>query len=470
MNWIIKAEGLGKVYRLGAKATTNGTLYEKIMRQTRSVFGAKQARPESVIVSSPNDVVSQQQTQDLPPGYFWALNDISFEIKPGERIGLIGQNGSGKSTLLKILSRITAPSHGEFRYKGHLISLLEVGTGFHSELSGRDNIYLNAAINGMNRKQINARFKDILEFSELGEQIDNQVKRYSSGMYMRLAFSVAAHLESEILLIDEVLAVGDSGFQKKCKEKMLEVANDGRTVLFVSHDMAAVESICSKTIELSHGRIIGCKDIVIEKNNLPLIETICSDSVTDSKLTLRAVNYFTEDIFNDACLKLGAKLISCQLMNEKQSIEEKYTVNESIHLEIQFDVFEQNKAINLRFSLSTANGVLLFSSMDNLATEITNTQRKIGLYTETVTIPKEFLNEGTYLISIELFNADDLAQSVTASDCLVMKIIDDHLPFGVRGNWQHPWPVGLIRPKLEWCIQQTQVPQAATVLASELSS
>lgn len=218
MNWILRVDDLSKVYRLGAGATQQGTLYEQLSKKVKKLLPGKKLssedNEENFQKSSGRVVVSDAQTEGLPQGFFWALKNISFQITPGERIGLIGQNGSGKSTLLKILSRITAPTYGEFRYRGHLISLLEVGTGFHPELTGRENIYLNAAINGMTRQQINARFKEIVEFSELGNQIDTPVKRYSSGMYMRLAFSVAAFLESEILLIDEVLAVGDQDFQK----------------------------------------------------------------------------------------------------------------------------------------------------------------------------------------------------------------------------------------------------------------
>lgn len=213
MNWILRVDDLSKVYRLGAGATQQGTLYEQLSKKVKKLLPGKKLssedNEENFQKSSGRVVVSDAQTEGLPQGFFWALKNISFQITPGERIGLIGQNGLGKSTLLKILSRITAPTYGEFRYRGHLISLLEVGTGFHPELTGRENIYLNAAINGMTRQQINARFKEIVEFSELGNQIDTPVKRYSSGMYMRLAFSVAAFLESEILLIDEVLAVGD---------------------------------------------------------------------------------------------------------------------------------------------------------------------------------------------------------------------------------------------------------------------
>ncbi|MDI9817749.1 MULTISPECIES: ABC transporter ATP-binding protein [unclassified Legionella] len=461
MNWIIKADNLCKLYRLGTRATYGGTLYEKMIKQARSFLKLKkEIGIEEDTTNSAHHVVSREQTLDLPPGYFWALKDVSFEIKPGERIGLIGQNGSGKSTLLKILSRITAPSHGEFRYKGHLISLLEVGTGFHTELSGRDNIYLNAAINGMTRQQINARFKDILEFSELGEQIDTPVKRYSSGMYMRLAFAVAAHLESEILLIDEVLAVGDSGFQKKCKEKMLEVANDGRTVIFVSHDMKAIESICSKTIEMSHGQVIGSKVIVPKEeiDDAPLIDLgmpgSSSDSIEkvklseESNVSLCATKTWINNLMNAPGIDRSARILSCKLLNDEGVVQEKYSVNENINIEIKFEVLEKEQILNTSIYVSTADGVKLFCSMDNLAVQ--STARQVGIYTQVVTIPKEFLNEGTYLISIKLDTSAN--QAVWIEDCLSMKVIDDCLPVGVRGDWKQSWPESLLRPRLSWSI------------------
>jgi lipopolysaccharide transport system ATP-binding protein len=188
---------------------------------------------------------------------FWALKDVSFEVKPGEVVGIIGRNGAGKSTLLKVLSRITEPSSGYADVYGRVGSLLEVGTGFHNELSGRDNIYLNGSILGMSRSEIRGKFDEIVAFSECERFLDTPVKRYSSGMYMRLAFAVAAHLEPEILVVDEVLAVGDAAFQRKCLGKMNEVAGHGRTVLFVSHNMAAVQGLCSRAIRLDGGRVVG---------------------------------------------------------------------------------------------------------------------------------------------------------------------------------------------------------------------
>src|SRR5262249_29652844 len=189
---------------------------------------------------------------------FWALRDVSFTVVPGEAVGIIGRNGAGKSTLLKILSRITEPTLGEVRYKGRLATLLEVGTGFHPELTGRENIYLNAAILGMKRTEIDRRFDEIVAFSEVENFLDTPVKRYSSGMYVRLAFAVAAHLEPDILIVDEVLAVGDAAFQKKCLGRMGDVIQEGRTVLFVSHNMAAIAALCTRAMLIHRGRLELC--------------------------------------------------------------------------------------------------------------------------------------------------------------------------------------------------------------------
>jgi lipopolysaccharide transport system ATP-binding protein len=208
---------------------------------------------------------AQSSMQSSQEDVIWALNDVSFEVNEGEVLGIIGKNGAGKSTLLKILSRITEPTSGSAEFDGRLSSLLEVGTGFHPELTGRENIFLNGAILGMRKREIEVKFDEIVKFAEIEKFIDTPVKRYSSGMYVRLAFAVAAHLEPEILLVDEVLAVGDIAFQKKCMGKMGEVARGGRTVLFVSHNMGAIRNLCGSAIWLDNGRIVkkGATDEVV---------------------------------------------------------------------------------------------------------------------------------------------------------------------------------------------------------------
>jgi lipopolysaccharide transport system ATP-binding protein len=244
---VIKAEGIGKSYLIGHQI--NGrydTLRDLIVDKTKGLVSKISRR-------------NCQGTENIEE--FWALKDISFEVERGERIAIIGRNGAGKSTLLKILSRITEPTTGRVSIQGRVASLLEVGTGFHGELSGRENIYLNGAILGMSRREIKAKFDEIVAFAGIEKFLDTPVKRYSSGMYVRLAFAVAAHLEQEILIVDEVLAVGDLEFQKKCLGKMQEVTTEGRTVLFVSHNMAAVQQLCERGLMLHQGKLMFCGTI-----------------------------------------------------------------------------------------------------------------------------------------------------------------------------------------------------------------
>ncbi len=240
---VIEVNNISKVYKLGT--ITTGTLIKDIA----SAFSGKSKRDRMFREAEENNRSSKGTSE-----YVWALKDISFDVNQGDVLGLIGRNGAGKSTLLKILSQVTSPSTGEIKIKGKVASLLEVGTGFHPELSGRDNIYLNGAILGMTKKEITSKLDQIIDFSGVERYVDTPVKRYSSGMYVRLAFAVAAHLDPEILIIDEVLAVGDSEFQKKCLGKMKDVSETGRTVLFVSHNMQAVSSLCTKGIVLSNGQ------------------------------------------------------------------------------------------------------------------------------------------------------------------------------------------------------------------------
>lgn len=254
---IISAENLGKRYRLGHMRKDYGTFRDAISRHAATPFKAigEKIRTQSWANAS-NSNGSNHRSSNGSVKNFWALKDVSFEVKQGDVMGIIGRNGAGKSTLLKILSRITEPTEGRIRIRGRVASLLEVGTGFHPELTGRENIYLNGSILGMSRAEIKAKFDEIVAFAEVEKFLDTPVKRYSSGMYVRLAFAVAAHLEPEILIIDEVLAVGDAEFQKKCLGKMHDVATGGRTVLFVSHNMQAVSALCNRGLFLSGGSLV----------------------------------------------------------------------------------------------------------------------------------------------------------------------------------------------------------------------
>jgi lipopolysaccharide transport system ATP-binding protein len=247
-DFVIRAESLSKLYKIGALKQRHDTLRDQLVHSFKSLFSRNGRHPAQP--SPPSSVGGRS-------GTIWALKDLSFEVKQGEVVGFIGRNGAGKSTLLKILSRITEPTSGRAEIHGRVGSLLEVGTGFHPELTGRENVYLNGAILGMRKAEINQKFDEIIAFAETEKFIDTPVKHYSSGMYVRLAFAVAAHMEPEILIVDEVLAVGDVAFQKKCLGKMGDVARQGRTVLFVSHNMAAVQGLCSRACLLSAGQIVA---------------------------------------------------------------------------------------------------------------------------------------------------------------------------------------------------------------------
>src|SRR5580658_9728318 len=245
----IRVEDMSKRYEIGTRES-----YGSLRDTIRNMAGAPARKIRAALASAKGENIDKSLS-------LWALRDVNFEVKQGEVLGLIGRNGAGKSTILKILSRITSPTSGRAAVRGRIRSLLEVGTGFHPELTGRENIYLNGAILGMKKAEIDRRFDEIVSFAEVEKFIDTPVKRYSSGMYLRLAFAVAAHLVSEILLVDEVLAVGDAAFQRKCIGRMHEVAHEGRTVLFVSHNMAAVRTLCTRGICLESGSIASAGDI-----------------------------------------------------------------------------------------------------------------------------------------------------------------------------------------------------------------
>jgi len=294
---VIRAERLSKLYRIGQREKFT-TLRDVISRTFTAPF-------RRWFKNNQNEIVSNYQSS-TSNNYIWALKDVSFEVKQGEVVGIIGRNGAGKSTLLKILARITEPTEGYAEVRGRVGSLLEVGTGFHPELTGRENIYLSGAVLGMKKREIDRKFDEIVAFAEMEKFIDTPVKYYSSGMYVRLAFAVAAHLDPEILLVDEVLAVGDAAFQKKCLGKMGDVAKEGRTVLFVSHNMAAIENLCSRAILLHNGRIFSegetrsvirtyLQSFLSETSSSSLLDVIEREGTGDIQFT----DFHVEDIYGN---------------------------------------------------------------------------------------------------------------------------------------------------------------------------
>ena len=368
---IIHVENLSKAYQIGQIGT--GTISRDIERFWITKIRGKE--DPFLKIGETNDR-SAKGNSDI----VWSLRDINFEINQGEAVGIIGKNGAGKSTLLKLLSRVTSPTTGEIKVKGRIASLLEVGTGFHPELSGRENIYLNGAILGMRKKEITRKLDEIIDFSGVERYIDTPVKRYSSGMYVRLAFAVAAHLESEILIVDEVLAVGDAEFQKKCLGKMGEISRgEGRTVLFVSHNMAAVKSLCSKGIVLENGLI---KKIDTVENVVGYYLT--GDTETQNQRTFSKDYDKPEFALHQISINPVGKSPD-ELLDEYQEIE----------INMLFTLKDNQRNLHITFVLNNEVGEALFTFSHNNSGK----KLKLGLNKIKCKLPKSFLNIGSYYLS-----------------------------------------------------------------------
>lgn len=364
---IIRAEGLGKKYSIRHE---NREQYVAL----RDVFTNAASRLKQRIISS--DRLSTPSQED-----FWALQDISFEINRGDRIGIIGRNGAGKSTLLKILSRITEPTTGFVDLRGRVASLLEVGTGFHPELTGRENIFLNGAILGMSKAEISRKFDEIVAFSEVEKFLDTPVKRYSSGMYVRLAFAVAAHLEPEILIVDEVLAVGDAQFQKKCLGKMESIGKEGRTVVFVSHNMGAIEALCQKGMLIEEGQVVGFSDALPS-----IIRRYMHSNIWDQSKSAEEKQKVKTDYF---------EILDFELLREDVK-SDFFSKEDNICLRINVNTFEANPSLAVGFALydiSTDVCLLWSFHVDEVERELPT--GKSELVTQ---IPSALLNDGRYRI------------------------------------------------------------------------
>ncbi len=365
----------------------------------------------------------------------WALSEISFDVEEGETVALVGNNGAGKSTLLKILSRIIKPTSGEAVLHGRTGSLLEIGTGFHRELSGRENIFLNGAVLGMKRAEIEKKFDEIVEFSEIEKFLDTPIKFYSSGMYMRLAFSVAAHLEPEILMVDEVLAVGDLAFQRKCLNKMRDVSQRGRTVIFVSHNMQAVTRLCSRAIWIENGKIkqdATAKEVVSNYLN--------SQTETAS-----------EKFWNDAEDAPGnevVKLRSVRVMNETGKADSAFDIRHPIFVEISYQVLQENQILMPAFQLYNEESICVFTSND-LDKNWRGKPRKKGFYTSRAQIPANFLSEGNFFVNVSAATFEPLNVHFNERDAVAFIVTDSLEGNSARGDFAGQMD-GVVRPILEW--------------------
>ncbi len=371
---------------------------------------------------------------------FWALRDISFDVKHGEVVGVIGRNGAGKTTLLKIFSRVTYPTEGEIRLRGRVGSLLEVGTGFHPELTGRENMYFNGSIMGMKKKEIDKKFDAIVDFAGVGKFLDTPVKRFSSGMQVRLAFSVAAHLDPEILLVDEVLAVGDTKFQQKCLGKMKEVAKGGRTVLFVSHNMSAINNLCSRTIMLENGRLVmdGETNSVVSKyldQNLSMGAVISAKEIekkmegvirrNDPTIRLKEIALFNE------------QGLPCGIFNSDQLIKI------SVTYECLVDIFDLRLAVHI---VDEENKPILISQISDDSREINYYERKAGTYKSFCIIPPNTFGQKRFYISIHLIN-------IKTEHLVLNKILMFDVIFQGYNMRHGEWKDAFLRPQLKWKTQ-----------------
>jgi lipopolysaccharide transport system ATP-binding protein len=424
---IITVDNIGKCYQISHERQEKYTALRDVLADKaksigsaiKSTFGGKK-------MVQPNDEI-----QD-----FWALKDVSFDIKAGDRVGIIGRNGAGKSTLLKVLSRITSPTEGSIHIRGRVASLLEVGTGFHPELTGRENIFLNGAILGMSRQEIKAKFDEIVAFAEVEQFLDTPVKRYSSGMYVRLAFAVAAHLEPEILIVDEVLAVGDAQFQKKCLGKMEDVSkNEGRTVLFVSHQMAALSSLCTKGILLDKGQILMQGDIQATLNQY-----------LSSYQKFEAMKEWTlEDNKGNGDVRLCA----IKIINDNNVITNHIEIDKPFKIIVTIEVLKNNMELCHSIACYDPNDILVFVSLSNLDTQYYKMPHEKGYYEITFAAPANFYNNKTYSVLYAM--ADKSHQIITYSQKDVsFEIFDNgNMRGGYFGNWE-----GAVRPLMQWETQK----------------
>jgi lipopolysaccharide transport system ATP-binding protein len=419
---VIEAEGLSKRYRLGQLQAGYGTLRDTIAHGVNNVL-SREHRP--------------------PAEEIWALDDVSFSVEQGEVLGVIGPNGAGKSTLLKILTRITSPTRGSAEIRGRVGSLLEVGTGFHSELTGRENVYLNGAILGMTRREISKKLPDIVEFSGVEKFIDTPVKRYSSGMYVRLAFSVAAHLEPEILLVDEVLAVGDAEFQRRCLGRMEELSSHGRTVLFVSHQMQVLARLCDRAILLREGK---------------LVQDGPSEQVVARYLQAEG-GAGSRRFWPDLATAPGGKRVrirEIRVVDELGKLVDSVDIRRSVGIEISFTLLRDDVAVFPRIKVIDREGNNAFTTVD--ASPVWSEPPATGDYVATAWIPGNLLNEGLYTVepgisSLGAIGTDKLVHQARVPEAVAFHVHDPGRGDTSKGGYAGQFR-GAVRPLLEWTTER----------------
>lgn len=417
---IIKVQNLSKQYQIGARQDTYSTLRDAIANTL--------AAPLRRFRRTDRDIDT-----------LWALKDVSFEVRPGEIVGIIGRNGAGKSTLLKILSRITEPTTGRAEFYGRIGSLLEVGTGFHPELTGRENIFLNGAVLGMKRNEIARKFDEIVAFSEIDRFLDTPVKRYSSGMYTRLAFAVAAHLDPEILVVDEVLAVGDMAFQQKCLNKMQDAGAHGRTVLFVSHNMPAVARLCKRVILISEGKIQsdGAAHEVIDQY-LGSGRGMTSERAWEDLKTAPG-----DEI---------VRLLAVKVDTGSKGIPDSIDIRQPTRVEMTYQVLQAGQVLVPNYHFYNEEGICVFVVQD-LSADARQQPRAPGLFVSTLIIPPNFLAEGRLVVSASISTYYPFTVHVFERDAVSFRVMDSLEGNSARGDYAGPMP-GVVRPIFDWTTEK----------------
>ncbi len=417
----VRVEQLSKCYRLGATHAQDGSLAGTLSQGLRRLMGRRPA----VVGPAGNTL--------------WALRDVSFEIKKGEVFGVIGTNGSGKSTLLKILSRVTEPTKGRAVIHGRFCGLLEVGTGFHPELTGRDNVFMSGAILGMKRQEIARKFDEIVAFAEVEQFIDTPVKHYSSGMYVRLGFSVLAHMDPDILIVDEVLAVGDVRFQKKCMGKMEDVGQHGRTVILVSHDMPAITRMCSRAILLNKGEVV---------------QAGAAHDVVNHYLHAGHIQPSIE--WPDPAQAPGNEVVrlrAVRVKTEAGRVADVVDIRNPIGVEIEYDILKPGHAIVAQFGFNTEEDVIAFIANDRDPAWYRR-HRPVGRYISTAWLPGNFLSEGTMIVGGGLFSEDPWHEHCDVPRAVGFRVVDPGTGDTARGDVTGRWE-GVVRPLLRWVTERS---------------